>query len=152
MATTGITIEQAIARAYQIQKTHPTYSMKAGERLGPTSYDCSGFVGTCWGIPGFGTISMESEYPRYGFIKLPYTFFNAIRGDVLVFHAPNPKEYGAPGHTGIYLGNGQTIEMTTASVIVRSVTEVPWQTILRDSLSGIYIAHWKPTDDIDDGF
>ena len=68
------------------------------------------------------------------------------KGDVLVYNKPNTSGYGNDGHTAMYIGGGQQMEMRGAGAGVWHMSERPnyWQDILRNPRSGIYIKKWEP--------
>lgn len=154
MATTTLTVSQAIERGHQIIANHPTYSMTArGNAIDSPCHDCSSFVGTCWSVPTIPTAGMPNEYPKYGFqlIRGSFTSWKDLKkGDILVMH----RGANEPGHTCMYIGDGKIMQMCLVGALIRGfyLTDgVPWTEILRGR-GGIFIASWVPTDGIDDGF
>lgn len=141
MANTIVTVDQAIKKGEQIinRKPHPTYSME--NRTGPNSYDCSGFMGVIWGIPGApATPSMVSVYTQHGFDHYKYHGQEGLqRGDILVWNKPGTSGSGANGHTAMYYGNGKYMQSSTGGPQISTRNRyLGWQDILRGS-SGVYI-------------
>ena len=160
--TTKLTATQAIKRGRQIITNHPTYSMEArGSAINSPCHDCSSFVGTCWDLPSRPATAVMKYYytmagPQWGFISIPVpmggitSWKDLKKGDVLVMHR-NP---GEPGHTCMYIGDGQIMQMCLAGALTRPfyLTDgVPWTEVLRGR-GGISIASWTPSDNIHDGF
>ena len=114
MAHTIVTVDEAIQKALDIYNAHNTaYSMAKRMQHGlnnyPKYYDCSSFVGTCWGFTSCpGTAGMASAYAASGFDVYAFNDMAPYvqRGDIIVWQAYDPASYGANGHTMIYLGSG----------------------------------------------
>ena len=114
MANTKITADQAVEKAYSILRAGNTaYSMPNRMQHAPFNYgtpqyyDCSSFVGTCWGFGSScpGTASMPSSYAASGFDVFHFNdeYQNIQFGDIVVWQARNTITYGANGHTMIYV-------------------------------------------------
>ena len=151
MANTKVTVEQAIAEGEEIVSRHPGYSME--DRVGPNNYDCSGFMGVIWEVPGAPpTASMVAEYPKYGFEHYYFGQVALKKGDILV----HPTVAGRIGHTAmVYDSNiSQLIESWGHhGPGIRGLWGLDsyWQHILRGS-GGLYIDKWQPTDGRSRGF
>lgn len=147
MASTRLTAEEAIRRAFIIKGNNPFYSQTDrgdGHRLNNPSYDCSSFIAACWdlGVP-WNTEDMQNP-GGYGFDKIQWNghVSSLMRGDVLV---TNGK-----GHTMMYLGNGQGIHCTSSGgsggvfiVYTGYIESRGFAWILRGR-GGIVLVRWIP--------
>ena len=150
------TVQEVIERGWQIiNKNKPTYSQEnRGSTMNASQYDCSSFMGTINGVGEGGwppaTPDMKQRYQEAGYIWYPYVpeawWQQLKKGDVLVYNKPNTSGYGNDGHTAMYIGGGQQMEMRGAGAGVWHMSERPnyWQDILRNPRSGIYIKKWEP--------
>lgn len=151
MANTRVTVEQAIAEGERIISTHPGYSME--DRVGPNNYDCSGFMGVIWQVPGApATASMVEEYPKYGFDHYTYGSVSLKKGDILV----HPTVGENIGHTAMVYNDSATQTMESwgghgPGIRNWTYSDGYWQHILRGS-GGFYIDKWQPTDGRSRGF
>ena len=160
MANTRYNVEQAINRGNIIISHHPGYSMEQrGYGLDAPYYDCSSFIGSCWGISSIpATPSMVSVYTAAGFDHYRFSSVegNLQRGDILIYNGPGGGA-GADGHTTMYIGNGQVMQARgTASGVgiftySRYVHEGVWQDVLRGT-GGIFIKSWNCTSHPDESF
>ena len=148
MANTKVTVNQAIkaGEAIVYRDPHPGYSMD--NRLGPDSYDCSGFMGTIWQVPGApATASMVEEYPKYGFDHYTYGSVTLKKGDILLY----PTVGENIGHTAMVYNDSisQLIECHSGSNPGPDIRgfwgDSKWTDVLRGS-GGFYIDKWQPTD------
>ena len=147
MANTKVTVNQAIkaGEAIVYRVPHPGYDM--GNRLGPDSYDCSGFMATIWGLVDNYKVApttgfMVTEYPKYGFDHYIYGSVTLKKGDILV----HPTVGENIGHTAmVYDDNiSQLIESHGGyGPDIRGFwgDNGYWQHILRGS-GGFYIDKW----------
>jgi cell wall-associated NlpC family hydrolase len=150
MANTAVTVDEAIARGQNIINYlkavyggRDNYSQS--DRVGANGhYDCSGFMGVIWKIPGApATPSMVSVYTQHGFDHYKVGKVSLQRGDILVWNKPGPSGAGNYGHTAMWLGDGLYMESTRSIYgrgpqIGRASAGTPFQDILRGS-SGVYI-------------
>lgn len=147
MANTTVTVDQAIkaGEAIVYRVPHPGYSMV--DRTGPDNYDCSGFMGVIWQVPGApATANMVEEYPKYGFDHYIYGSVSLKKGDILV----HPTVGENIGHTAMVYDDSisQLIESHGGyGPDIRGFwgDNGYWQHILRGS-GGFYIDRWQPTD------
>lgn len=156
MAMPPYSVKEVIRRGYILKSEHPTYSQSArGTYMHAPHYDCSSFIGTINGVYSCPpTAYMKYVYPGYGFIYYPYfAVANSLKeGDILVWNQGDGL--GNNGHTGLYLQNGNLLEMTGHGIIdFRSAHyRNNWEYVLRNPNAGIYITHWSPTDGKGGGF
>ncbi len=161
MANTEYTVQQAIERGRIIISHHPSYSMeKRGYGLDKAYYDCSSFIGSCWGISSIpATPSMVRIYKSHGFDHYKYKDIGRSglrRGDILVYNGPSGGA-GADGHTAMYIGDGKTMEakgkargvgiFTFSSSVHGSI----WQDVLRGT-DGPTIQKWECTSHPNESF
>lgn len=160
MGKTAYNVEQAISRGDIIISHHPGYSMEQrGYGLNAPYYDCSSFVGSCWGISSIpATPYMVSVYTAAGFDHFAFSAVegNLQRGDILVYNGPQGGS-GADGHTTIYLGDGRVMEARGTEDGVgyftysRYVHGSVWQDVLRGT-GGLFIKSWKCTSHPSESF
>lgn len=149
MANTRVTVEQAIAKGEEIISRHPGYSME--DRVGPNNYDCSGFMGVIWDVPGRpDTANMVAEYPKHGFEHYSYGSVSLKKGDILLYTAIYSE-------TGAIIEYGHTVMIYDDSIShfiesygrhgpgIREIWPGRWTDVLRGS-GGLYIDKWQPTD------
>lgn len=159
MANTKVTVEQAIKNGEEIvyRIPHPGYDM--GNRLGPDSYDCSGFMATIWGlVKNYGvaptTGQMVAEYPKYGFEHYTYGSVSLKKGDILLYPSVYSETGVNYGHTVMIYDDdiSQFIESHGGyGPDIRGAWPGNWTDVLRGS-GGFYIDKWQPTDGRSRGF
>ena len=135
---TAVNASQAIATALNIFDGHDTAydqqkRMQHNPGNWPKFYDCSSFVGTCWGFSSPpSTKYMLDKYTDSGFV--PYSLSNFVGGggtmnfqpgDIIVWRIRDDSQtthdlYHAWGHTMMYIGsqpgrNFTAIHCTTAN-------------------------------------
>lgn len=114
MGTTKVNKYQAMQKAIEIYNAHDT-RYDQGLRLhhrpqysGTQYYDCSSFVGTCWGYAGPpGTAHMRDVYTLDGFTEIAYSASALQPGDIVVWRFTQEWTAhlnGTGGHTMLYLG------------------------------------------------
>ena len=145
MAHTAIKVRQALERAMFIYNRHPSYSQQnRGNTLYDGAYDCSSFVGVCWGV-GYGgwppaTPSMVNIYTAAGFDHFGRGT-PLKQGDILVYNGQHGGA-GDDGHTAMVYDKAATmlIECTGSAngvVIGNSPYYFGWQDILRGSRANV---------------
>ena len=144
MANTKVTVEQAIRKGEEIVYhtiPHPGYSME--DRVGPRNYDCSGFMGVIWQVPGApATAIMVEEYPKYGFDHYIFGQVALKKGDILV----HPTVGDNIGHTAMVYDNSVSRLIESHGGFGPDVRGFwggngYWQHVLRGS-GGLYIDKW----------
>lgn len=156
------TADEVIQRGRWIKNRNPFYSQGVppykGERgtyMQAASFDCSSFIGTITGYAQAlggapATPSMASDYMAYGYTPLSYVVAAASglkKGDVLVYNKPGTSGAFSNGHTAMYIGDGQVIEMTGRGCLERGLygwSVGNWQWVLRNPKSGFYPVKWDP--------
>ena len=144
-------VEEVIKRGYLIIARHPTYSQpNRGNTMYSPQYDCSSFMGTINGIYSVpATPSMVSVYTSHGYQHLKFTGMgNLKKGDVLVWNKGGTSGEGNNGHTAMYIGNGQIMQMSGSGAHVRGFYYTfsngeSWQDVLRNPNRGIYLVKWE---------
>lgn len=144
-------VEEVINRGRQIIARGPTYSQSnRGNTMTSPQYDCSSFMGTINGIYSVpATPSMVSVYTSNGYKHLSYTGMGALeKGDVLVWNKGGTSGEGNNGHTGMYIGNGQIMEMTGRGAGINGFYATfkngeSWQDVLRNPNRGIFLIRWE---------
>ena len=92
---------------------------------GPNSFDCSGFVYWCLKEAGVKQVYMSSlTWRKCGKYQKISTVAELKAGDVLVFSGDTETT----GHVGIYIGNGEMIDASSAL----------GQVVQRESVSASY--------------
>lgn len=150
MARPPYSVEQVINRGYSIIARHPTYSQpNRGSTMNAAQYDCSSFMGTINGVGVPATPSMVGVYTSYGYQHLKYSGMGALRkGDVLVWNKGGTSGSGNNGHTAMYIGNGQLMQMSGSGAHVCGFYATfkngeSWQDVLRNTNSGIFLIRWE---------
>ncbi|HUW88221.1 MAG TPA: NlpC/P60 family protein [Candidatus Paceibacterota bacterium] len=102
----------------------------------PRGFDCSGFVQYVYAQLGI-TVPRTSQVQAVGGTPVA-SLSNARSGD-LIFFAGSDGTAGAPGHVGIYVGNGEMIDApyTGTSVQVHSVSSAGTIVAIRRVLAGL---------------
>ena len=153
MANTKVTVDQAIRAGEKIVYhtiPHPGYSME--NRLGPNSYDCSGFMATIWSLVKYYNVApttgeMAEEYPKYGFDLYRYGSISLKKGDILV----HPTVGENIGHTAMVYDDSISRFIESHGGFGPDVRAAYWLTtgywkyVLRGN-GGFYIDKWQPTD------
>lgn len=161
MANTEYTVQQAIERGNIIISHHPSYSMdRRGYGLNESFYDCSSFIGSCWGISSVpATPFMVRVYKSHGFDHYKYKDIGKKglrRGDILVYNGPSGGA-GPDGHTAMYIGDDKTMEARGGDWGIGiftfrvNVHKSVWQDVLRGT-DGIYITKFECTSHPDKSF
>lgn len=101
----------------------------------PRGFDCSGFVQYVYGQLGM-TVPRTSQVQAG--VGTPVASLSNARSGDLVFFAGSDGTVSAPGHVGIYVGNGEMIDApyTGTSVQVHSVSSAGAIVAIRRVLAG----------------